>query len=38
VARMMRWMRSASESIARKVSFILDADIRSFFDEIRHEC
>ena len=37
VARMMRWMRSASESTARRSSYILDADIRSFFDEISHD-
>ena len=31
-ARTMRWMRSVSGSTAEKVSWILDADIRSFLD------
>ena len=33
----MRWMLSVSGSAARRWSFILDADIRSFFDEISHD-
>jgi retron-type reverse transcriptase len=33
----MRWMRSASGSTASKVSFILDADIQSFFDTVNQE-
>ena len=33
----MRWMRSVSGSAAQKVSYILDADIRSFFDEISQD-
>ena len=36
-ARTTRWMRSVSGSHSKKVSFILDADIRSFFDEISQE-
>ena len=34
---MTRWMRSVSGSHSKKVSFILDADIRSFFDEISQQ-
>ena len=37
VAHMMRWMRLWSESKAKKVNFILDADIRSFFDTVDQE-
>ena len=33
----MRWMRSVSGSAQQKVSYILDADIRSFFDEVSQE-
>jgi len=33
----MRWMRSRLESRAEKVDWIVDADIRSFFDEIDHD-
>ena len=34
---MMRWMRSWSESSSKKVNFILDADIRSFFDTVNQQ-
>ena len=33
-ARMVRWMRCVGIH-GKKVSFIVDADIRSFFDTIR---
>ena len=36
-ASMMRWTRWRSGSTTRKVNWILDADIRSFFDIISHE-
>jgi len=36
-ARTMRWMRSWSGSPATKVNWILDADIRSFFDTVSQE-
>ena len=35
--RMMRWMRSWSGIESRKVNFILDADIHSFFDTVDQE-
>ena len=36
-ASTMRWMRSSSGSSSTKVNWILDADIRSFFDAISQE-
>ena len=34
---MMRWMHSWSAIISKKVNWILDADIRSFFDSVSQD-
>ena len=35
-ARIKRWMRWRSASMTRKVNWVLDADIRGFFDTLDH--
>ena len=34
---MMRWTRSASGSSSTKVNYIVDADVRSFFDTVSQD-